>query len=81
MGKYGFFVNGTAVLLIVFMNIMYCLPYSIPTTVETMNYNSVIFVGFVVVTAVLWVVHGWKKYEGPKLPHLDEAGRVLEDEK
>lgn len=32
--------------------------------------NSVILVGVVVLTAFWWVVHGMRKYPGPKLAHL-----------
>lgn len=80
MGKYGSFVNAAASIFIVFTNVMFCLPFAMPTTVQTMNYNSVILVGFVVIAAGLWVGHGWKRYKGLRLPHVDEAGRVLEDE-
>lgn len=81
MGKYGFFVNAMAVLLIIFTNVMFCLPFAMPTSEETMNYSSVIFVGLVVLIGGWWLWHGWGSYPGPKLPHIDEAGRVLEDEK
>ena len=39
-----------------------------------MNYNSVILVGVVFLTAFWWVVHGRRKYPGPKL-----AGLYLEE--
>ncbi|EIM81933.1 amino acid transporter, partial [Stereum hirsutum FP-91666 SS1] len=81
MGKYGFFVNAMAVLLIIFTNVMFCLPFAMPTSEETMNYSSVIFVGLVVLIGGWWLWHGWGSYPGPKLPHIDEAGRILEDEK
>lgn len=70
MGKFGFFVNGTAVLFIALFNVMYCFPYALPTTVASMNYNSVILVGVVALTTIWWFVHGLRKYEGPKLGSL-----------
>lgn len=81
MGKYGLFVNAMAVLLIIFTNVMFCLPFAIPTSEETMNYSSVILVGLVVLIGGWWLWHGLGSYPGPHLPHTDEAGRVLEDEK
>ena len=47
---------------------------------QTMNYNSVILVGCVAVTAFWWIVHGRTKYPGPELPHLDAAGHKIEED-
>ena len=46
------------------------LAYGIPTDVTTMNYNSVILVGILVLTAFWWLIHGFRKYPGPKLVGL-----------
>ncbi|KAJ7830322.1 choline transport protein [Mycena olivaceomarginata] len=46
----------------------------------TMNYNSVILVGCVVLTTFWWVIHGNTHYPGPHLPHLDAAGHEIDDE-
>ncbi|KAK9234614.1 choline transport protein [Lipomyces kononenkoae] len=70
LGKAGYFVNGTAVLLITFFNIFYCFPYSIPTTTMIMNYNSVILVGVIALTGIWWIIHGLRNYPGPRLTHL-----------
>jgi len=70
MGKAGFFVNAVAVLLIIFFNIFYCFPYSMPTTVESMNYNSVILVGVLALTGIWWIVYGIRNYPGPRLTHF-----------
>ncbi|KAJ6506855.1 choline transport protein [Mycena sanguinolenta] len=80
MGRIGFLANTLAVLLIIFTNVMFCFPYGLPATVQAMNYNSVILVGCVVLTAFWWVVHGWRNYPGPRLPHLDAAGHKIEDD-
>lgn len=44
--------------------------FSIPTTVETMNYNSVILVGTVAITLIWWVAHATRHYPGPKVMSL-----------
>jgi hypothetical protein len=41
--------------------------FALPTTAEAMNYNSVITVGVVVLTAAWWVMHARKNYPGPKV--------------
>jgi choline transport protein len=48
-----------------------------------MNYNSVILVGVVVLTAIWWLVYGIKYYPGPRLTHLyvhdeDSSGQRVE---
>lgn len=52
--------------------------YVYPTTVSTMNYNSVILVGVLTLTTVWWFLHGARKYAGPKLTHLYDGGRVVD---
>lgn len=81
MGKYGYIVNAVASLFIIFTDVMFCLPFAMPTSVQTMNYSSVILVGLVLLTGGWWIWHGRRRYEGPRLPHMNVAGRVLEDEK
>ena len=34
-----------------------------------MNYNSVILVGVVALTAIWWFIHGGKKYKAPSVMH------------
>ncbi|KAJ4411637.1 hypothetical protein N0V82_008974 [Gnomoniopsis sp. IMI 355080] len=67
LGRWGTPVNITAVVLITFFNIFYCFPFSVPTTVEAMNYNSVILVGVIAVTAAWWFIHARRHYPGPKV--------------
>ncbi|OIW24075.1 amino acid transporter [Coniochaeta ligniaria NRRL 30616] len=67
LGKYGTAINIAAVLFITLFNILYCFPYSIPTDVTIMNYNSVILVGVIALTALWWVIHANRHYPGPKV--------------
>ncbi|MCJ1392781.1 hypothetical protein MMC18_005652 [Xylographa bjoerkii] len=77
MGSLGFFVNAVSVILIIFFNIMFCFPYSFPPVVATMNYNSVILVGVLVITTAWWFAHARKHYPGPKLSSLYVDGKVV----
>lgn len=74
-------VNGLAVLLIVFFNIVFCLPFTMPVVghADAMNYNSVILVGLTLVTVVWWLASARRKYKGPVLPRMDEKGRVIQE--
>ncbi|KAK9234289.1 choline transport protein [Lipomyces kononenkoae] len=70
LGKAGYFVNGTAVLLITLFNIFYCFPYSVPTTTMSMSYNSVILVGVIALTGIWWIIYGLRNYPGARLTRL-----------
>ena len=54
------------------------LAYVYPPTESTMNYNSVILVGVVLLTTIWWFIHGIRKYPGPKLSHLYVNGKIVE---
>jgi len=41
--------------------------YVVPTTVETMNYNSVILAGVIALTGIWWLAHAVRHYPGPKV--------------
>jgi choline transport protein len=74
MGKAGFAINGLASLFIILFNIMFCFPYALPTTVASMNYNSVILAGVVALISFWWLVHGLRNYPGPKLGNMYVVG-------
>ena len=52
--------------------------YTYPTTESTMNYNSVILVGVLVLTIAWWFIHARVKYPGPKLSNLYVEGHIVE---
>ncbi|XDG08383.1 hypothetical protein ABKA04_007998 [Annulohypoxylon sp. FPYF3050] len=70
MGKFGYAINSIAVLLTTLFVILFCFPYELPTTVEAMNYNSVILVGTITLSALWWIIHGSRHYPGPKVMQL-----------
>ncbi|KAJ9132970.1 Choline transporter [Pleurostoma richardsiae] len=70
LGRYGNAINVIAVVFIIFFDVLYCFPYGIPTTADVMNYNSVILVGTVVLTAAWWFIHAIRHYPGPKVMTL-----------
>ena len=51
--------------------------YSFPPLVATMNYNSVILVGVLVITTAWWFAHARQHYPGPKLTSLYVDGKVV----
>ncbi|KAF2400226.1 choline transport protein [Trichodelitschia bisporula] len=78
LGKWGFPIQAAAVLLIVFFNVMFCFPYAMPTSVSSMNYNSVILAGVLALTTVWWFIHGRTKYPGPKVAAPDEPEDIFQ---
>ncbi|KAI1638797.1 amino acid transporter [Biscogniauxia mediterranea] len=70
LGRTGYAINLLAVLLIAVFDIFFCFPYSLPTTVESMNYNSVILVGTVTLSGIWWLLHATRHYPGPKVMQL-----------
>ncbi|KAI6088062.1 amino acid transporter [Hypoxylon rubiginosum] len=70
LGKAGFVINLIAVLLIALFDVLFCFPYEIPTTSEAMNYNSVVLVGTICLSAIWWFLHARRNYPGPKVMQL-----------
>ncbi|KAI5474227.1 hypothetical protein MNV49_003874 [Pseudohyphozyma bogoriensis] len=70
MGRWGYFVNITSVLLTVMFVILFCFPYSVPIETATMNYTSVILAGYTVLVAVWWIVIR-RSYVGPHIAHIN----------
>ncbi|OAP63822.1 hypothetical protein AYL99_03049 [Fonsecaea erecta] len=76
LGKWGYLVNGLAVVFIIFFDTFYCFPYALPTTVDSMNYNSVILVGVVALTTFWWFFHAIRKYDGPNVGKMIQANTM-----
>lgn len=67
MGKAGPVVNAVACLYIVVFFVIYCFPYALPTSVDSMNYTIVITSGLTALVGLWWLVHGREKYTGPDM--------------
>jgi amino acid transporter len=59
-----------ACLYMVAFDIIFCFPYYLPTTADSMNYTSVIVVGLTVLISGYWVWKGRRDYIGPDLAFL-----------
>lgn len=68
LGIVGYVCNGFAILWIVVLGVIVCMPPSLPVSTGTMNYTSVIVVGLFTIIMALWFIDGRKKFEGP---HID----------
>ncbi|KAG0702111.1 amino acid transporter [Suillus ampliporus] len=68
LGRFGTVINAVAVLWNVFTIVLFSMPSVIPVTKVSMNYASVVFVGFGVVSAVWYMINGRFYYIGPPIP-------------
>ena len=66
LGYLGYFCNIFSVLFIVLLGVLICMPPSIPVTVGSMNYTSVILVGLFSIIILCWFTVG-RKFEGPHI--------------
>lgn len=59
-GKFGLAINLLALLWIAFETVLFSMPTTLPTTETTMNYASVLLVGFVVLAGIWYLVYARK---------------------
>ncbi|KAI1389019.1 amino acid transporter [Hypoxylon trugodes] len=66
MGKYlGLIVNLLAVAWIAFEVVLFSMPTALPVTEASMNYAIVVFLGFMMLSAIWYGVYARKVYRGP----------------
>lgn len=58
---------------------LFCMPTFMDVTKENMNYASVVFVGFVLVSALWYWVWGHKNYAGPPTESFEIAAESVDD--
>lgn len=61
----GYAVNTVAILWIMFEMVIFSMPVALPVTEVTMNYASVVFVGFMAISAIWYAIYARKAYKGP----------------
>lgn len=79
LGKFGFAINILTICWIVLAIVLFCMPVAIPVTSNSMNYASVVFMGFASVSVAWYFIRGRKSFTGPPVPadaNPDEIGVV-----
>ncbi|ETI21865.1 hypothetical protein G647_05934 [Cladophialophora carrionii CBS 160.54] len=71
-GPFGVACNIIAICWCLLITPIYCMPSYLPTTADTMNYASVVFIGGVSVSAIWYFIWGRRNYRGPPVG-LEEA--------
>ncbi|CAJ2500215.1 Uu.00g030680.m01.CDS01 [Anthostomella pinea] len=67
----GTFANVVSVAWILFELVLFSMPQALPVTLVTMNYASVVFVGFAAVSGVWYFVSARKHFKGPPEEELE----------
>ncbi|KAK0443480.1 amino acid transporter [Armillaria borealis] len=73
LGRWGWTINSIAVLWTMFEMVLFSMPAVVPVTRVSMNYASVVFVGFATISAVWYTINGRFYYTGPPIPTRSES--------
>ncbi|SPC67525.1 related to GABA permease [Ustilago sp. UG-2017b] len=73
LGKFGYVINMITFVWIVLATVLFCMPTTKEVEASTMNYASVVFTFFFVLSAGWWFVWGNKHYVGPLGAAREEA--------
>lgn len=65
--KVGVTVNIVACSYMAFSSVIYCFPYELPVTAESMNYTCVMACGLVILLSMWWLLYGSRIYRGPEI--------------
>jgi choline transport protein len=66
LGKSGYLLNIFAPLWVTLLGIMACFPPTIPVSLGTMNFSSVVLIGIFLIFIIFWFTIG-KNFRGPKI--------------
>ena len=68
LGRFGFFINAATIAWILLPIVLFCMPTAIPVTPVSMNYASVVFMGFASISVIWYIIRGRKEFTGPPVP-------------
>jgi choline transport protein len=69
LGIFGVPINAIAVAWVLFLDVLYCFPTSMPVTPQNMSYVSVVSVGLITFVVVLWFLNKRNTFKGPKVDY------------
>ncbi|KAF2121273.1 amino acid permease-like protein [Lophiotrema nucula] len=68
LGKFGYAINVAMLGWICLAVILFCMPVSLPVEAAKMNYASVVFAGFALISLAWYFIRGRKNFTGPPVP-------------
>lgn len=78
LGKYGATINAIAVIWVMYLNVMYCIPTTVPVTPANMSYVSVVCTGLFTFVIVLWYTTKRGEFKGPVIDFALLASRRMD---
>lgn len=69
LGIFGAPINAIAVVWVLFLDVLYCFPTSMPVTPQNMSYVSVVTVGLISFVIVLWFLNKRNTFNGPNVDY------------
>ncbi|KAH6892612.1 amino acid/polyamine transporter I, partial [Thelonectria olida] len=66
LGRWGYMVNLYSVLFLTVIGVVFCLPQTNPTSINSMNYNAPVLVVLFVLICILWIERR-HKFNGPEI--------------
>jgi amino acid transporter len=78
-GVWGWIVNILSVVYIAVTVVFFCFPFTLPATVQNMNYTSVITVGLMTLVSIWWFIRGMRTYKGP-IYSMEAADKLAKGE-
>lgn len=67
LGRFGVFINATAVAWVVFLDVVYCFPTVLPVNKQNMSYVTVVVTGLILFVVVLWLSTKKSTFKGPQI--------------
>jgi amino acid transporter len=68
LGRFGYAINIAMICWICLAVVLFCMPVSLPVEPATMNYASVVFAGFALISLAWYFIRGRKSFTGPPVP-------------
>jgi amino acid transporter len=73
LGRFGYAINIVTVLWVILATVLFCMPTALPVTPSTMNYASVVFTFFALVSVFWYFVYARKYFTGPPVADVEEV--------
>ncbi|KAF2861214.1 hypothetical protein K470DRAFT_270063 [Piedraia hortae CBS 480.64] len=65
LGKFGYLINIICLCWTVMAIVLFCMPISLPVEAGSMNYASVVFAGFAIISLAWYLIRGRMVFKGP----------------
>lgn len=65
LGSFGYTINVISICWILLAVVLFCMPYTLPVTPSSMNYASVVFAAFALISIIWYFVYARKHFTGP----------------